>query len=218
MDVPDLSDLADVEESWPVVGTEDLHRDDWVVALRADRVTMPGGAAGDPAGESAGEPFRRIVLEHPGASVVLAVDGPRGEERVLLVRQYRHAAQRRFVELPAGLCDGDGEDPLEVAQRELLEEAQYAAAEWTHLTSAYSSPGISAELVHYYLARGLTPADRGDFELAHEEADLEVLWAPFEKVVAGVLAGRLTDGPLAIAVLAAQAAGLVGGQGCPSSS
>jgi ADP-ribose pyrophosphatase len=194
--------LADVPESWPVVGSEDLHRDDWVVALRSDRVVSPG----DPEGE----PFRRLVMEHPGAAVVLAVDGPAGDERVLLVRQYRHAAQRRFVELPAGLCDTDGEDPLEVAKRELREEAQYAASEWTHLTSAYSSPGISAELIHYYLARGLTPADRGDFAMVHEEADLEVFWAPFTDLVEAVLTGRVADAPLALAVLAAQAAGLVG--------
>jgi ADP-ribose pyrophosphatase len=194
--------LADVPESWPVVGSEDLHRDDWVVALRSDRVVAPG----DPDGE----PFRRLVMEHPGAAVVLAVDGPVGEERVLLVRQYRHAAQRRFVELPAGLCDAHGEDPLAVAKRELREEAQYAASEWTHLTSAYSSPGISAELIHYYLARGLTPADRGDFAMVHEEADLEVFWAPFTDLVDAVLAGRVADAPLVVAVLAAQAAGLVG--------
>lgn len=185
-----MTRLRDVEESWPVVRSEDLHRDSWVVALRADEVVAPS----DPDGE----PFRRIVVEHPGAAVVLAVDE---DDRVLLVRQYRHAARHRFVELPAGLCDTDGEDPLTVAQRELREEAQVAAEEWTHLTSAYGSPGISAELVHYYLARDLSPADRGDFALVHEEAEMEVLWAPLDEVVDAVLDGRLTDAPLVIAVL-----------------
>ena len=191
--------IADTEESWPVVSSSDLHRDSWVVALRADQVTHP-----DAVDE---EPFRRLVLEHPGAAVVLAVDD---DDQVLCVRQYRHPAGKRFVELPAGLLDADGEDPLEVARRELREEVLVAASEWTHLTSAYSSPGISAELIHYYLARGLTPVDRGDFVLQHEEADMEVLRVPFAELLAAVLDGRVTDAPLIVAVLAAHVRGLVG--------
>ncbi|GAA1975786.1 NUDIX hydrolase [Nocardioides panacihumi] len=194
-----MSRLEDVDESWPVVRSTDLHRDDWIVALRSDLVTSPS--------HPGGEPFRRLVLEHPGAAVVLAVDD---DEQVVVVSQYRHAARRRFVELPAGLCDSDGEDPLEVARRELREEALLAATEWTHLTSAYSSPGISAELIHYYLARGLSEADRGDFELLHEEADMEVFRVPFDDLLAAVLDGRVTDAPVIVAVLCAHARGLVG--------
>jgi len=191
--------LEDVDESWPVVGSTDLHRDGWIVALRSDMVTSPS--------HPDGEPFRRLVLEHPGAAVVLAVDD---DEQVVVVSQYRHPARRRFVELPAGLCDTDGEDPLEVARRELREEALLAASEWTHMTSAYSSPGISAELIHYYLARGLSEADRGDFELVHEEADMEVFRVPFDDLLAAVLDGRVTDAPVIVAVLSAHARGLVG--------
>jgi len=180
--------IADRDESWPVVASQDLHSDEWVVSLRADIVTRPGHD---------GE-FRRLVLEHPGAVVVLAVDA---QERVLCLRQYRHAAQRRLVELPAGLLDHPGEEPLSVAIRELREEAEYAAEEWVHLTSAYSSPGISAELVHFYLARELTPAGRGDFVLEHEEADMETFWVPVDRLVEAALAGELTDSPLLVAVL-----------------
>ena len=57
--------LRDEPGSWPVVESRDLHRDEWVVALREDRITVPDGS---------GEPFRRLVLEHPGAAIVLAVD------------------------------------------------------------------------------------------------------------------------------------------------
>jgi 8-oxo-dGTP pyrophosphatase MutT (NUDIX family) len=191
--------LEDVDESWPVVRSTDLHRDDWVMALRADLVTSPS--------HPEGEPFRRLVLEHPGAAVVLAVDD---EEQVVCLSQYRHPARRRFVELPAGLCDADGEDPLEVAKRELREEVLLAAEHWTHLASAYSSPGISAEVIHYYLARGLSDVGRGDFELAHEEADMAVFRVPFADLLAAVLAGRLTDAPVIVAVLTAHARGLVG--------
>jgi len=179
----------DIDESWPVEDSTDLHRDGWVMALRADRITRPEG----------GEPFRRLVLEHPGAAVILAVDD---EERVLCLRQYRHPARRRLVELPAGLLDAEGEDPLDVAKRELREETAHVAEEWSALATAYSSPGISAEVMHYFLARGLTETDRGGFQLEHEEADMELLWIPVDDLVDGVLDGRVSDGPLALAVLA----------------
>jgi ADP-ribose pyrophosphatase len=191
--------VADRPEQWPVVSSHYEHRDHWVVALRADDVLRPGH-------EEDG-PFRRLVLEHPGAVIVLAVDA---EERVFCLSQYRHAAGRRFVELPAGLCDGDGEDPLDVARRELREEAELEAGEWTHLTSTWSSPGISNELMHVYLARDLREVGRGGFEPAHEEADMTFAWVPFDELVEGVLAGRLGDAPLVIAILVAQARGLAG--------
>jgi 8-oxo-dGTP pyrophosphatase MutT (NUDIX family) len=191
--------VADRPEQWPVVSSDYVHRDHWVVALRADQVLQPG--------HEQDEPFRRLVLEHPGAVIVLAVDT---DERVFCLSQYRHAAGRRFIELPAGLCDGDGEDPLDVARRELREEAQLEAGEWTHLTSTWSSPGISTELMHLYLARDLREVDRGDFEPAHEEADMTFAWVPFDDLVEGVLAGRLADAPLVIAILVAQARGLAG--------
>lgn len=187
--------LTDVDERWPVASSTDLHRDDWVVALRADRIRRPG---------SDGPDFRRLVLEHPGAVVVLALDD---DERVCCLAQYRHPAGRRFIELPAGLCDAAGETPLTVAQRELAEEAGLAAASWTHLTSAYSSPGLSAEVLHYFVARGLSPLDRGEFDLQHEEADMTVFWAPFADLYEAAVAGRVTDAPLVLAVLLAQARG-----------
>lgn len=185
--------LTDRPESWPVAGSIDLHRDDWVVALRADEVRLP-----DETEETGGPTFRRIVVEHPGAAMVLAIDD---DERVLCLRQYRHAAQHRFVELPAGLCDVPGEDPREVAVRELREEAELEAREWTHLLSVWASPGISQERHHFYLARGLSPADRGDFVLEHEEAHMERFWVPFAELLAAVLEGRVADGPVALAVL-----------------
>ena len=189
--------LADVEESWPVLASTDLHRDDWVVALRADRIRRPG--------DRDGEPFRRLVLEHPGAVVILALDD---RDRVCCLSQYRHAAQRRFVELPAGLCDEPGEEPLTVARRELREEAGVRAASWTPLGTTFSSPGISSERMHFFVARDLSAADRGDFDAEHEEADMDVFWVPFADLYAAVVEGRVTDAPLALAVLLAAAGGL----------
>lgn len=190
--------IGDRPESWPVRESQDLHRDDWVVALRADQVQRPGHPEEDP--------FRRLVVEHPGAAMVLALDE---DDRVLCLQQYRHAAQKSLVELPAGLCDGDDEDPLEVARRELREEAELEAAQWTHLLSVWASPGISAELHHLFLARGLSHVSRGDFALHHEEAEMTTAWVPFDTLHAAVLAGRVNDAPVALSVLTARARGLV---------
>ncbi len=187
-----MTPLSDVPEAWPVASSTDLHRDGWVLALRSDQVSRPGA-------EDEGE-FRRLVVEHPGAAVVLAVDE---DDRVLCLRQYRHPVAHRLVELPAGVCDHPGEDPEQVARRELREEAALQAERWTHLLSTFSSPGYSAERIHYFLAEGLSPADRGDFVLAHEEADLEEIRVPFAELVDAVLDGRVADGPVVQAVLAA---------------
>ena len=189
-------ELADRPEDWPVVESRDLHRGDWVVALRSDRIRHPD--------QPDGETFKRIILEHPGAVVVLAIDD---QDRAVCLSQYRHAARQRFIELPAGVIDSD-EEPLEVGRRELREETGLEAGEWTHLLSAYSSPGYSAEMIHYYLARDLREVGRGDFVLAHEEADMELFRVPFAELLDAVLSGAVRDAPVALAVLAAQVRGL----------
>jgi 8-oxo-dGTP pyrophosphatase MutT (NUDIX family) len=189
--------IGDRPESWPVESSEDVHRDGWVVALRSDAVRRPE--------HPDEEPFRRLVMEHPGASIVLALDD---EGRALCIQQYRHPAQMSFVELPAGICDVPGEDPLEVAKRELREEAEFEASSWTHLLSVWASPGITAERHHLYVARGLTPVSRGDFALEHEEAEMVTFWAPFDDLYDAALDGRVTDAPIVLAVLAARARGL----------
>ncbi|HET8560288.1 MAG TPA: NUDIX hydrolase [Marmoricola sp.] len=182
--------LRDEPVRWPVVGTRDLHRDDWVVALREDQVQRPGHPE---------ESFPRLVVEHPGAVIVLAVDD---QERVCCLRHYRHAAGAVFVELPAGLRDTHGEDPVETGRRELREEAELAAGEWRHLLTLRPSAGITDEEHVLYLARDLRHADRGDFPLLHEEAEMEVTWVPMADLLGAVLDGRVTEGPLATCVLA----------------
>lgn len=182
--------LADRPASWPVSRSRDLHRDAWIVALREDVVTRPGHPDDE---------FTRISLEHPGAVVILAVDD---DERVLCLRQYRHTTQREFVELPAGLRDADGEPSVETAKRELREEAELAATSWQLLLSTFASAGISEESHDIFLARGLSPAARGDFAMVHEEAEMEVFWAPMADLLEAVLVGRVRQGPLAQAVLA----------------
>jgi ADP-ribose pyrophosphatase len=175
--------------------SEDFYRTDWVMALRLDHLHRPD----DP------ETFARLVLEHPGAVIVLAVDE---RDRAYCLWQYRHPAGRRFVELPAGLLDIEGEPPEATARRELREEAGLEADEWTLLGTTWSSPGISAEAMHLYLARGIrTVSD--DFVRTHEEADMSAGWVPVADLMAAVLAGDIGDGPLVQAVLLADAKGLL---------
>jgi 8-oxo-dGTP pyrophosphatase MutT (NUDIX family) len=189
-----VSDLPpDTSESWPVAASQDLYRDEWIVALRKDTIRAPHETA------ECGERFDRYVFEHPGAVIVLAVDE---DERVACVRQYRHPALGTHLELPAGLRDADGEDPLETAKRELREEVELEAAEWRRLFALWPSAGITSERHVFFLARGLAHAGRGDFALEHEEAAMEMLWVPVDELVEAVLDGRVTEEPIAVAVLA----------------
>ncbi|TFC91361.1 MULTISPECIES: NUDIX hydrolase [Cryobacterium] len=144
----------------------------------------------------------REYLDHPGAVAILALDA---QDRVLLIKQYRHPVRVRDWELPAGLLDQDGEHPLVGAQRELAEEADLVAAEWNMLGEFYTSPGGSSEVIRIYLARGLTVA-KEVFERTDEEADIEVRWVPLDDCVDAVLASRVQNPSLVIGALAAQAA------------
>lgn len=189
IDMTDPHELADRPMTWPVVSSHDLHRDDWVVALREDVITRPGHP----------EEFSRLTLEHPGAVVVLAVDD---DERVMCLRQYRHTNRREFVELPAGLRDAGDEPSVETAKRELREEVELEASDWRLLLSTFGSAGISTEVHEIFLARGLTHAPRGDFAMEHEEAEMERFWVPMAELLEAVLEGRVRQGPLAQAVLA----------------
>lgn len=185
-----MTPLADEAVAWPVHQSQDLHRDGWIVALRKDTVSLP---------DAPDDTFGRLVMEHPGAVVVLAVDD---RERVFVLRQYRHATGMRFIELPAGLRDAGDEPPVETARRELREEAELAATDWRLLLSTFPSAGISTEVHEIFLARGLSHVDRGEFALEHEEADMETGWVAFDELLEAVLAGQVRQGPLAQAVLA----------------
>ena len=186
-----MSSLRDVPETWPVHEVERIWDGPAPFSVRRDIISTPG----DP-----DEHFGRLVLEHPGAVVILAVDD---EERVLVLEQYRHPVGRRLVELPAGLLDVPGEDPVLAAARELREEGLVLAERWTHLMTTWSSPGLSSEKIVYYLATGLSAAaDRDGFVPVHEEADMTMDWVSVADLLEAVRDGRVTDGPTAQAVLA----------------
>lgn len=160
----------------------------YVWDVRSDRV-----AYGD------GEIVREYVA-HTGAVAVVALDD---QDRVLLIQQYRHPIRYRDWELPAGLLDIDGEEPLVAAQRELAEEADLVAREWRPLVSSWTTPGGNDEMIHIFLATGVSPAasahDRED-----EEADIRVEWVPLTDAAEAVLSGRMHNGILSIGVLATE--------------
>lgn len=179
-------DLRD-EPFEPEVLDSDLVYEGRVWDVRSDRVRY-----GD------GEIVRQYVA-HTGAVAILALDD---EGRVLLIQQYRHPIRHRDWELPAGLLDVEGEEPLEAARRELAEEADLVAAHWEPLVSSWTTPGGNDEIIHIFLATGVSPApsahDRED-----EEADIRVEWVPLADAVDAVLDGRMHNGILTIGVLAA---------------
>ena len=186
-------EIRDVAERWPVASSAVL-ADGGLVRLRKDMVRMPDG-----------EVVGREVLEHPGAVAIVALDD---QDRVLLIRQYRHPVGRLLWEIPAGLRDVAGEPLRVTAERELLEEAGYRAATWQVLTDSFSSPGISTERLRIFVARGLTevPESERSYVPEHEEAHLIPAWVSLDGAVARVLAGELHNGVTAIGILSAYAA------------
>jgi ADP-ribose pyrophosphatase len=139
---------------------------------------------------------RRDVIHHSGSVVVLAVDDHGAKPRVLLERQYRHAATDYLWELPAGRID-PGEQELKAAQRELLEETGYTAAHWRRILKFYASPGFVAETMSVFLATGLRAGE------AQPEED-EVIYkrmVPLASAVRMVLRGTIRDAKTISSVL-----------------
>jgi 8-oxo-dGTP pyrophosphatase MutT (NUDIX family) len=165
-----------------------------ILALRVDQVSMPGDVTAT-----------REVIEHYGAVAVAAVDE---NLRVAMVYQYRHPLGRRLWELPAGLLDARGEEPLTTAKRELQEEAGLAAREWRVLVDIASSPGFTDEAVRAYLATGLSHVQRPDAE--HEEADLSLHWFSLDEAADMALGGDIVNATSVAGVLAAHATVVLG--------
>jgi ADP-ribose pyrophosphatase len=148
-----------------------------------------------------GDQITREFMDHTGAVAILALDE---RDRVLLIKQYRHAVRHREWELPAGLLDISGESALVAAKRELAEEADLVAEDWALLTDFASSPGGSNEMLRVFLARGVSAAAE-TFARTEEEAGIEVRWVALDEVVDAVLARDVQNSILVIAVLTAAA-------------
>jgi ADP-ribose pyrophosphatase len=181
-------------DGWPVAGTEEQFKN-WLITVRTDKVRMPDSSHAE-----------RTVVTHIGAVAVLALDE---QDRVLMIRQYRHPVARQLWEIPAGLRDVSGEALVDTARRELLEETGYAARDWHALIDSYASPGISSERIRIFLARGLETA-QSDYQREGEEKFLRTAWVPLAEAVQAALAGNLHNGATIQGILAARIAGSAG--------
>lgn len=182
--------LKDTPEEWQVTATATPFTGA-KTSVRTDRVVMPDGGTAT-----------RDYQVHPGSVAVLALDA---EDRVLVLRQYRHPVRHKLWEIPAGLLDVAGENPLHAAQRELYEEAHVKAGDWRVLADVYTTPGGSDEAVRIFLARDISEAEGERFEVAEEEADMELARVPLAELIQGVLAGELHNNCLVLGALALQA-------------
>lgn len=156
-----------------------------VFYVTSDRVREPGGVT-----------VRRDVVRHSGSVVILVVDDSRDEPRVLLARQYRHAAKDYLWELPAGRID-EGEDDLAGAKRELQEETGYTAARWQRVLYYYASPGFLDETMAVYMATGLK---RGRARPEEDEVIQKRLF-PLSQLVRQAESGLMRDGKTLAGVL-----------------
>ena len=160
-----------------------------LISVRVDEVELPGGHRA-----------RREVVIHPGAAAIVPLlpDG-----RVIMIRQYRHAAGKVFYELPAGTL-APGESALNCARRELAEETGYQAEHVRLLFSTYLSPGYSSEIIHVFLASGLHQTTQG--ALAEDE-HLELVVLPLTEAVAMVGRGEVQNAAAICGLLGANAWG-----------
>ncbi|MEU6244432.1 NUDIX hydrolase [Streptomyces sp. NPDC047024] len=188
--------IKDTPEEWEVRGTATPFKGN-KTSVRTDDVVMPDGSV-----------VRRDYQVHPGSVAVLALDE---EDRVLLINQYRHPVRHKLWEIPAGLLDVPGENPLHAAQRELYEEAHVKAEDWRVLADVYTTPGGCDEAVRIFLARDLAEAEGERFETEHEEQDMRYARVPVDELVRLVLAGDVHNNCLVVGVLSLVAAR--GGEG-----
>ena len=190
------SEVSDGPLAWPILAHAVLARGR-VSDFVNDTVEVPGDG-----------PMERQYLLHPGAVGVIAWDE---DDRIAVVRQYRHPAAYQLVEPPAGLLDADGESWVAAAARELAEEAGLKAERWQLLVDLFTSPGACQESLRIYLARGLSPAPAPDgFVAHHEEAHMEACWAFRADLVDAILAGKLQNPTMVSGVLALEVVRLSG--------
>jgi ADP-ribose pyrophosphatase len=172
-----------------VVAREVVHRGRYL-EVRVETIARADGSGGT-----------RDVVGHPGAIAILAVGDDR---RLLLVRQWRIPAGQAMLEIPAGtldINDGATEDPGHAARRELEEETGHRAATWRRLASFWTAPGFATELMHLYLATGISRADGDDRLTPDEDERLELRHVPIADALAMVEAGEITDAKTILGVL-----------------
>lgn len=160
-----------------------------IVSLDVDRVRFPDGTTGE-----------LEIIRHPGASAIVPVfDAQKEDPDVLLIRQYRYAADGYVYEIPAGRLDS-AEAPEECARRELVEETGYSATDIRPLTTIYTTPGFTDERIHLFVGEGLIPG------VANREPDefLELHPVSLSKAIALIQRGEIVDGKTVIGLFLTQ--------------
>jgi ADP-ribose pyrophosphatase len=153
-----------------------------IINLRVDHVRAANGY----------EAVREIV-EHPGAVALVPIDE---RQQIVLVKQYRHAASKITIEVPAGTLK-PGEDPLICAQRELKEETGYRADKIERIGGVYTAPGISSEFIHLYRATGLTAGESA----TEADEEIELLRVSMAQALAMIRDGSISDAKSVTALL-----------------
>ena len=148
--------------------------------------------------EPSGKEVRRDVIRHNGSVVILAVDSSKSRKNPLIIleQQYRHAAGQYLVELPAGKLE-PGEDPLEGAKRELIEETGYRAGKWTKLVRYFASPGFLGEWMQVFLAEDLSLGEA----TPEEDESIDVAAISLSKILKMISKGKVLDGKTLVSVM-----------------
>ena len=157
-----------------------------IISLDVDEVRFPDGSTGS-----------LEMIRHPGASAVVPLlDADVDDPEVLLIRQYRYAAESYLYEIPAGRLDA-GESPLDCARRELREETGYAAAHVEKLFTMYTTPGFTDEKIHLFLATDLTA---GEYSREADEF-MELVPTRLSRALSMIEQGEIQDAKTALALL-----------------
>lgn len=173
-----------MSETGKIGGTRVYHGR--IISVDLDEVRFPDGSTGT-----------LEMIRHPGASAVVPVLGEPGDDpEVLLIRQYRYAADQFLYEIPAGRLD-PGESPTDCARRELQEETGYSAERVEHVFTMYTTPGFTDEKIHLFVATGLVAGQ------AHREADefMELVPTRLSRALSMVEQGEIQDAKTALALL-----------------
>jgi len=158
-----------------------------VVRLDVDTVRFPDGSTG-----------QLELIRHPGAAAIVpcASDPPGADPTILLIRQYRYATGGQLWEIPAGTLD-PGEDPEACARRELLEETGVTADRLQRLTSIWTTPGFTTEVIHLYLATGLTTGEPS----RERDEFIDVVPQPLSRILELIRDGEIRDAKTVAAIL-----------------
>ncbi|MGE6258912.1 NUDIX domain-containing protein [Heyndrickxia sporothermodurans] len=154
-----------------------------VIKLQVDDVKLPNGHTS-----------KREIVKHPGAVAILALTS---ENKIILVEQYRKPMDRALVEIPAGKLE-PGEEPAGTAERELEEETGYECKNLEHLISFYTSPGFADELIHLYIATGITKKENP--KSADEDEFVELIEATLEEAIQLIKEQKIYDAKTAYAI------------------